>query len=128
MKFCTVVSCIDGRIQLPVNQYVRERFGAEYVDTITEAGVNRVIAERSPASVLESVLKKLAISVTAHRSCGIAVVGHYDCAGNPNPREVQILHIREAVEVLRQAYPPMEVIGLWVDENWQVHEIDETHE
>ncbi len=43
--FCTVVGCMDGRIQLPVNHYVRERFGVTYVDTITEAGVNKVIAE-----------------------------------------------------------------------------------
>lgn len=123
MKFCTVVSCMDGRIQLPVNQYAREKFDAEYVDTITEAGVNKVIAEQSPATILESVLKKLSISVTAHHSCGIAVVGHHDCAGNPNPTEVQILHIRKAVEFLRQAYPQMEILGLWVDENWQVQEV-----
>ncbi|MCX8063362.1 MAG: hypothetical protein N3D16_12335 [Anaerolineales bacterium] len=125
MKFCTVISCIDGRIQLPVNRYVQERFGAEYVDTITEAGVNRVIAEQSSSTILESVLHKLSISITAHRSCGIAVVGHYDCAGNPNPPEIQARHILQSVEYLREVYPEMEVIGLWVDENWQVHEIDE---
>ena len=121
--FCTVVGCMDGRIQLPVNRYVQERFGVTYVDTITEAGVNKVIAEQSPQTIVESVLKKLSISVNAHRSCGIAVVGHHDCAGNPNPPETQIAHILQAIEFLRQLYPQMEIIGLWVNENWQVEEL-----
>jgi len=121
--FCTVVSCMDGRIQLPVNRYAQERFGVAYVDTITEAGVNKVIAEQSPQTIVESVLKKLSISVNAHRSCGIAIVGHHDCAGNPNPREIQIAHILQAMEFLRQLYPQMEIIGLWVNENWQVEEL-----
>lgn len=123
-RFCTVVSCIDGRIQLPVNRYLQERFGAMYVDTITEAGVNKVIAEQAPETLVESILKKVAISVNAHRSCGMAVVGHHDCAGNPNPPEIQREHILKAVEFLRQQYPQMEIIGLWVNENWQVQELD----
>ncbi|RCK72160.1 MAG: hypothetical protein ANABAC_2141 [Anaerolineae bacterium] len=126
--FCTVVGCMDGRIQLPVNYYVRERFGVTYVDTITEAGVNKVIAEQSPSNLVESVLAKLSISVNAHRSCGIAVVGHHDCAGNPNPRDTQILHIYQAVAFLRQRYPQMEIIGLWVNENWEVEELSVARE
>jgi hypothetical protein len=44
MAFCTAVTCMDGRVQLPVNAYLRERFGADFVDTITEPGPNAVLA------------------------------------------------------------------------------------
>ena len=33
MKFCTAVTCMDGRIQLPVIAYLQKRFNAEYVDS-----------------------------------------------------------------------------------------------
>ena len=38
MSFCTVISCIDGRVQLPVITYLQNRFGVKFVDNVTEAG------------------------------------------------------------------------------------------
>ena len=35
----------------------------------------------------------------------------------------QVEHIIQAVRYLRQSYPELEVIGLWVDEMWQVSEV-----
>jgi len=40
MIFCTAVNCMDGRVQLPVINYLKERFSANYVDMITEPGPN----------------------------------------------------------------------------------------
>ncbi len=124
-RFCTVIGCMDGRIQLPVNHYLQKRFGAAFVDTITEAGPNLILAEQTSPFLLESILKRLSTSVNAHHSCGIAIVGHHDCAGNPSPPEIQAQHLRKAMAFLRQTYPTIEIIALWVDENWQVHEINE---
>ena len=56
---------------------------------------------------------------------GVAVVGHYDCAGNTAMKDEQILHIEESVKFICQRYKELEIIGLWVDENWKVHEIVE---
>jgi len=47
MRFCTVINCIDGRIQLPVIEYLKIRFNVEYVDTITEAGPNLILSENT---------------------------------------------------------------------------------
>ena len=45
MSFCTVVNCMDGRTQSPVNDHLRNRNQVEYVDTITEAGPVKALAE-----------------------------------------------------------------------------------
>jgi hypothetical protein len=115
---------MDGRVQLPVIEYLKERFGVEYVDSITEAGPNLVLSRQRETGVVRLILERLKISVDNHKSTGIAVVGHHDCAGNPSPRDEQIIHIQKAVEYLKRYYPAMAIIGLWVDENWRVHEVD----
>lgn len=123
MSFCTAINCMDGRVQLPVIHYLRQRFGVDYVDTITEPGPNRILAEGTPPERLQSILERLRISVENHGSRSIAVVGHHDCAGNPAPREQQLKHLQQALAFLRERYPDMQIIALWVDNNWQVQEV-----
>ncbi len=114
---------MDGRVQLPVIKYLQKRFDAEYVDTITEPGPNRVLSEQNNSALLESISARLIISLENHKSVGIAVAGHHGCAGNPTPKEDQQRHTEDAVKFLKTKYPDMEIIGLWVDENWEVREI-----
>ncbi len=123
MKFCTAINCMDGRVQVPVIEYLQNRFNAEYVDAITEAGANRVLAVRDDPHLVKSMLEKLKISLEKHNSVGVAIVGHYDCAGNPTHRDEQIEHIKKAIDFIHQHYPTIEIIGLWVDENWEINEI-----
>jgi len=123
MRFCTTINCMDGRVQLPVIQFLQQRFGAEYVDNITEPGPIRIVAEEGDESQAASILARVDISVNKHGSRGIAVVGHYDCTGNPVGKDVQDRQTIAAVEMLRLRYPQAEVIGLWVDEDWQVKEL-----
>jgi len=114
---------MDGRVQLPVIFYLQKRFHADYVDTITEPGVNLILAESADKRLLERVLEKVDISVNAHNSVGLAVVGHHDCAGNPAGEEAQKEHIRTAIEKLRQLYPDLPVIGLWLGPGFGVEEL-----
>ena len=123
MKFCTAITCMDGRIQLPVIAYLQKRFNAKYVDSITEPGPNLILSMQSDSSLVESILTRLKISVEKHMSVGAAVVGHYDCAGNPAKKDEQIQHIEESIRFIQQQYEELEIIGLWVDENWKVQEI-----
>lgn len=123
MSFCTAINCMDGRAQLPVIRYLQARFGALFVDTITEPGPNRILADRADALKVQAILDRLALSVQKHASVGIAVIAHHDCAGNPAPREAQIAHLREAVRFLQALYPNLPILALWVDENWTVTEI-----
>lgn len=122
-KFVTCINCMDGRVQQPVIALMKSRYGADYVDMITEAGPNKILAECTPVSLIESVKSRVDISVNKHNSGTIAIVGHYDCGGNPAPQDVQIEQIKKAVANLRRWYKDTEVIGLWVDENWQAGEV-----
>lgn len=114
---------MDGRVQLPVNKYLQNRFNTQYVDTITEPGPNLILAEQKNSTLLHSIFARLKISIEKHNSIGVAIAGHYNCAGNPASKDEQIVHIEKAVELVRKQHPETEVIGLWADKNWQVNEI-----
>ena len=75
MSFYTAINCMDGRVQQPVLDYLRERFGVDHVDMITEPGPNRILAEGEPAHLVESIVSRLRISVEQHGSVGVAIVG-----------------------------------------------------
>lgn len=123
MSFATVVNCMDGRIQLAVIDYVKKRFGADHVDNITEAGPVACLSGARDSPESDSILRRLEMSVVAHESRGIAIVAHHDCAGNRQPREKQIQQLDCSVGFVGQKYSDVEVIGLWVDENWFVREV-----
>lgn len=123
MKFCTVINCMDGRIQLPVINYLQQRFNAEYVDSITEPGPISILSKQSNPSLVDSILNRMEISIGKHNSGGIAIVGHYDCAGNPVAKDEQVQQIRNSIKFIGQHYKDAEIIGLWVDENWEVEEL-----
>ena len=114
---------MDGRVQMPVNAFLCERFGVNAVDTITEPGPNGILARGDDRAIIENLMLRLKISVEKHRSVGIAVVGHHDCAGNPVDGTQQSADTLAAAEALRSAVGDLPVIGLWVDENWRVSEL-----
>ena len=121
-QFCTAVTCMDGRIQLPVIEFLQTRFQVSYVDVVTEPGPNGILANNEDAQTIESIERRVRISVEKHASVGIAVVGHYDCAGNPTPQDEQRKHTLESITHIQGKFD-VPVIGLWVDENWRVSEI-----
>ncbi len=121
-KFGTVINCMDGRVQEPVARWLKGTYALDYVDTITEPGADRLMAE-GPAEQVAAILAKVKISVNAHGSRLVAVAGHADCAGNPVSAEEHHAHIRRALEVVRGWGLPVEVVGLWVDQLWQVHKL-----
>ena len=126
MGCCTAVTCIDGRVILPVIDYLKKRFRVEYVDVVTEPGPNRILAHMASFTQMDSIFSRVAISVERHRSVGIAVVGHHDCSGNPADRERQLDDTRAAIARLRARYRELPVLGLWVDDHWRVSEVAET--
>ena len=125
MRFCTVINCMDGRVQLPVIRYLQQRFNVEYVDTITEAGPNLILSKQKNREAIHSILERLKISIENHNSVGVAIVGHYDCAGNPAPKDEQIKHLQKAIQFLQKHYESVEIIGLWVSDKWEVQEVSQ---
>ena len=84
-RFATAINCMDGRTQLPVNEWMKEKFGVDFVDTITEPGPNGVLTNNK-VPLVSSIKDRVLISVNGHGSKTIALVGHHDCAGNPGPK------------------------------------------
>jgi hypothetical protein len=56
-KFATSVSC------MAINNWIKENYSADYVDTITEPGVDKNIVD-----VVQSLKTKVGISINAHKS------------------------------------------------------------
>ena len=121
--FATAINCMDGRTQLPVIDYVRRRFAVDYVDSITEPGPNGVLSQTVHEATIDSIRRRVEISVREHGSKHIAVAAHYDCAGNPVEEEVHFDQTKKSVESVRSWQYDCDVIGLWVDQNGKVYEI-----
>lgn len=123
MSFCTAINCLDGRTQLPVIKFLQQRFDAEYVDMITEAGPNLILADQKNQEAIESIHDRLTISIEKHNSVGIAIVGHHDCARNPASQDEQLEHLQKALRLLQESYKDLEIIALWVSDKWEVQEV-----
>ncbi len=122
-KFATVINCMDGRTQLPVETWMMRTFGVDYVDTVTEPGPNGILAKGDQRHT-EIIKEMVEISVKKHGSHCVVIVGHYDCAGNPGPKEMQVDHVKKAMEVVRSWGLDVHLHGVYVDEFWMVHPIE----
>lgn len=123
MSFYTAINCIDGRVQLPVINYLMKRFNVLYIDSVTEPGPVRILDEQADTALINQIVKRVEISVNKHKSIGIAIAAHYDCAGNPVLKNEQLKQLDSSVSYIKKLFPNMPVLGLWVDENWKVAEV-----
>jgi len=124
-RFATAINCIDGRVQSPVCERVRERFGVEYVDMITEPGADKVVALGGPETI-DSIKQKVVLSIEGHHSSVVAVVAHHDCLANPVSRKEHLDYIKQSVERVVSWGLPVRVIGLWVNEWWRAEIVLDT--
>lgn len=122
-KFGTAINCMDGRVQYPVNNWMKERFNLDYVDVITEPGPDKILALGNDQTV-ESIKTRAQISAHAHGSEIVVIVGHDDCAGNPVSKEQHLLQIKSAMQIIHSwKLPFKQVIGVWVNSDWNIEVI-----
>lgn len=108
---------MDGRVQLPVLRWILNKYKIDFVDVITEAGIDGVLAKQRDIS---EIIRSIKISVDINKSSKIFIVGHYDCRGNPVDKNVHRQQVIKAVERLRTYWPCLDIVGLWVNSRWQV--------
>jgi carbonic anhydrase len=108
---------MDGRVQLPVLNWIKENYRVDFVDVITEAGMDNVLSNQDD---IREVLRSITISVDVNKSTRLFVVGHYDCRGNPVEESVHRQEISDSVKRLKSHWPNHEIVGLWVNSSWQV--------
>jgi carbonic anhydrase len=121
--FVTAINCMDGRVQEPIITWMKHQYHADYVDMITEPGPIKHLADEKSTTILQSIKKRVEISIQKHGSLVIAVIGHYDCAGNPTDNETQLQQIKTSMNTIKKWGINASIIGLWVDENWSVHQL-----
>ena len=115
------LNCIDGRVQLPVIQWIKEHYAADYVDMITEPGMDGFLADTSNS--IHEIKRKVSISVEKNNASMIFIVGHYDCKGNPVSEFDHRNHILLAVARLKKEFSNMAIVGLWVNKEWQTEKV-----
>lgn len=116
-RFATAITCIDGRVQRPISDWIKWNLNVHYVDLITEPGPDKVLSS-GPASLIEDVIRRVLFSVHHHFSPVVALSGHHDCAANAASTEEHLEQIREGVRVLLAYEMNVRVLGLWVNE-WE---------
>lgn len=108
---------MDGRVQLPVLNWIREKYSIDFVDVITAAGMDGFLATRDN---IDDIVCSVNISINSNKSARIFVVGHYDCRGNSVDEKTHREHIVMSVKRLKSYWPKLEIVGLWVNDHWQV--------
>ncbi len=121
-KFGCAVDCMDGRVQDAVKQYIQKHYDVEFVDAVTEAGPNKILAENTETAIIKDIEARVNISVHHHKSKIIAIVGHHGCAGNPTDKDHQVEHLRASKKRLEGLGVKEEIILLWVCEDFKTIE------
>lgn len=123
-KFGTAINCIDGRTQEPVIDFMKQKYGIDGVDMVTFPGVDGVISSLGNFNTIALIRNAVSISIEKHGSRIIAVVGHFDCAGNPGNREHHYAHIRKAVQQVSSWNFDAKIVGFYVNDKWQIEEVN----
>ncbi len=125
--FFTIIGCMDGRVQQPLSDFGKKKFGALYADTITEAGEVGILANILTDELRYDLRGKIDVSIKNHKSKGILVSGHQECAGHPVDDAKHIEDVRKAAALIQDMVGPyVPVVGVFVthsQDSWKVEEI-----
>jgi carbonic anhydrase len=114
-RFATAITCIDGRVQQPIVDWMKLNTNVHYVDLITEPGPDKALSD-GPVHVIDEMVRKVSFSILYHSSNVVAVTGHYDCAANDADKEEHIEQILDGIRVLLSYQINARVLGLWLNE------------
>lgn len=121
----TTLNSADARVQAAVTAWMCEHAGVQTIDQVVEPGVDRILATGQGEQLTE--LRDRVFSSKYSQDSGIiAIVGHYHCAENDvKCQQARRAQIHRAMSRVAQWRMPSHVIGLWLDEDWQVEVVDE---
>ena len=118
-RFGTVINCIDGSTQGVVIDYMKQKYNIEGVD-MQRFRVDGLFSNEQNSTEIALIRRAVSISIERHGSQIIALVGHYDCAGNPGDREHHNKHIQRAMQEVSSWNFNEEVIVLYVNEKREI--------
>ena len=122
-KFGTAINCIDGRTQEPVIYFMKQKYNIDGVDMVTFPGADGIFSVRENLDKIEIIRRSVSISIEKHHSRIIAIVGHFDCAGNPGDKEHHYAHIRKALHEVSSWNFDAQIAGYYVNDKLQIEEV-----
>jgi hypothetical protein len=122
LRFALAITCLDGRVQRPVVDYMRRRYGVDYVDLITEPGPEWALTDPTRAGVQTAIQRNARFSVAGHDAELIAVAAHDDCLGNDADPGTRLAQLHAAQQAVTGWDLGVDVIGLWVHMDGKVEE------
>jgi carbonic anhydrase len=90
---------------------------------VTFSGAEGLSSNGDPSEEIAIFTRSVSISIENYGSRIIAVVGHYDCAGNPGDREHHYIHIRRAMREVSSWKLHAQIIGLYVNDKRKIEEV-----
>ena len=117
-KRAVCLNCIDGRIQLPVIQWIKDNYGMDYVDMITEPGIDGFLSDE--ANSIDEINRKVKMSIERNNALIIFIAGHHDCRGNPGSEANHKEQVLLSRDRLKKVFPEKDVEGLWINSEWKV--------
>jgi hypothetical protein len=122
-RFGTAINCIDGRRQEVVIDYIKQDYNIDGVDMVTFPGADGLFSNGDHSEEIALIRRAVSISIEKHGSRIIAIVGYYDCAGNPGDRKHHYMHIRRAMREVSSWNLHAEIIGLYVNDKREIEEV-----
>jgi Putative carbonic anhydrase len=122
LRFALAITCLDGRVQRPVVDYLRRTYGVDYVDLITEPGPERALTDPAGTRVQAAIHRNARFSVAGHDAELIAVTAHDDCLGNDADPGKRLAQLRAAQQMVTSWNLGVDVVGLWVHMDGNVEE------
>ncbi|MFS8085621.1 MAG: carbonic anhydrase [Acidobacteriota bacterium] len=113
--FATAITCIDGRVQQPISDWMKLHTNVHHVDLVTEPGPDKVLSS-GPSRFSEDIIRRVRFSVRYHFSPVVAVTGHHDCAANDADKAEHFEQILDGVRVVLAENLQVRVLGLWLNE------------
>ena len=123
MSFCAAINCLDSARSSPSSS-------SSCSDSTSNTSICSptpplgILARDFDAPRAQAFVERVRIVIRVHDVTQLAICGHWDCRGNPVPKETQLEQQQEVARRFRALFPQLTIIGLWVDEASCVHEID----
>jgi len=115
-KRAVCLNCIDGRVQLPVIEWIKDNYGALHVDMITEPGMDGYLADYD--NPIDDIIRKAKVSIDKNGASVLFLAGHHDCKGNSVEEAIHKEHIKKSAERIKSEIAGVEIIGIWVNDKW----------
>ena len=90
---------------------------------VTFPGADGIFSVRENLDKIEIIRRSVSISIEKHHSRIIAIVGHFDCAGNPGDKEHHYAHIRKALHEVSSWNFDAQIAGYYVNDKLQIEEV-----